>query len=167
MKIDTYRKLNTVFWIISSFLMIGMVILYAFLIQAYRTHALYILFIFAIILIGIIYLYDWTYHFMEHKVIGQKIGITDAKQHPKLPTIINLNQHIKRHKNSYYKYDGFKIPETFIKRTRGSKGYLYPVIDPKQIKDEHFEIIENYKYHYFLVRDQLGAYYIAHRNQIK
>lgn len=167
MDINKYRKLNIIFWIISSLLMIGMVILYAHLLQAYKSYALYILFIFAVILIGIIYLYDWSYHFMENKVIGQKIKVVEHHHVPRLPQIISINQYIKRTKQSFYKHDGYKIPEAFIKRIRGAKGYLYPLANYDNVKDEVFEVMVNFRYHYFLVKDQLGAYYIVHRNQIR
>jgi hypothetical protein len=63
-------------------------------------------------------------------------------------------------------FDGLAIPVEFVEKVEGRHAFTYPHLNHPLTDGTFYEVLEHYRYHYFLVRDLHHRQYIIHRKQI-
>jgi late competence protein required for DNA uptake (superfamily II DNA/RNA helicase) len=143
-----------------------LVILYGHLIGFYTAHTLFIVFIFVIIITASMYAHDVIRDLLHRRVKGLQIVITNHEKDLILPKTITINEIRKKNHQLVYRYQGFNIPISFIERVDQERAYLYPFFTYEGSTDDLFEILENYRYKYFLVKDRHHHKYIITCSQV-
>lgn len=161
-----FRRHIFVFDLIFVFILIALVTLYGHLIGFYTTHSLFIVFIFVIIITALIYVYDVIRKNLHNRVKGLQIAITKLDTESLLPKTIEINEVRKKNHQLVYRFQGYNIPITFVERVDQEKAYLYPYLHENENISKQYEIIENYKFEYFLVKDNNQKKFIVNRTQV-
>lgn len=136
------------------FLMTALVILYGHLIGFYLAHTLFIVFIFVIIITASIYAHDVFREMLHRRVKGLQVIVKESDNKIDLPKAITVNEIRKKNHQLVYRYQGFSIPISFVERVDHEKAYLYPFYTSNNSENNSFEILENFRYRYFLVKDR-------------
>ncbi|MDO9629281.1 MAG: hypothetical protein Q7I99_05210 [Acholeplasmataceae bacterium] len=161
-----YRRniflLDTIFVI----LMISQVIMYGHLVGFYMEHTLFIVFIFVIIITASIYVHDVIRQMLHRRIKGLRVKILSLEKEMLFPKTICINEIRKKNHQLVYRYQGYNIPICFVERVDNEKAYLYPSIEGKAVLDNLYEIVANYKYKFFLVKDTHEKKYIIDKEQV-
>ncbi len=161
-----YRMRVFIFDVFFVFLMATFIILYGHLIEYYVEHALFIVFIFVIILTASIYVYDDIRQILHRRIIGLTVRIQGLNSYKTLPKIISIHETRRKNHQLVYRCKGYNIPVCFIERVDHEKAVLYPFYKENLNSDCLFEIVENYRYEFFLVKDDNHNKYIINREQV-
>ena len=161
-----YRRQIFVFDTIFVLVMIALVTLYGHLIGFYTTYTLFIVFIFIIIITASIYAHDVIRQMLHRRIKGLHVMIQGLDHKIAFPKTITTNEIRKKNHQLVYRYQGYNVPIAFIEHIEEDKAYLYPVYEETISTDKSYEIIENYRYEFFLVKDNLQNKYIVNRTQV-
>jgi len=161
-----YRRQLFVFDTFFVLFMMALVILYGHLIGFYTAHTLFIVFIFVIIISASVYAHDVFRQILHQRVKGLHVLIEKYDKEVILPKTITINEIRKKNHQLVYRYQGFSIPISFIEHVDHEKAHLYPFYNIKGSTSELCEILENYRYKYFLVKDSNQHKYIINHSQV-
>lgn len=161
-----YRRQLFVFDTFFVLFLMTLVILYGHLIGFYTAHTLFIVFIFVIIITSSIYAHDVIRQLLHRRVKGLQIIVSNHDEDLILPKTITINEIRKKNHQLVYRYQGYNIPISFIERVDQEKAHLYPFFTFKGSTDDLFEILENYRYQYFLIKDEHHHKYIISSSQV-
>ena len=146
--------------------MLALVILYGHLIGFYTAHTLFIVFIFVIIMTAFAYAHDVIRQLLHKRVKGLHVRIQNHENQVILPKTIKINEIRKKNHQLVYHYQGVNVPITFIEYVDQDKAYLYPFYSDRGYQGGMYEILENYRYKYFLVKDSHQHKYIINCSQV-
>jgi len=145
---------------------VSLVILYGHLIGFYIAHTLFIIFIFVIMITASLYAHDVIRQVLHRRVKGLHVAIQEYHKEIPLPKTITINEIRKKNHQLVYRYQGFNIPICFVEYVDHEKAHLYPFYQISDSKGDFCEILENYGYEYFLVKDSHQKKYIINRKQV-
>jgi hypothetical protein len=161
-----YRRRVFLFDAFFVLVLIALVTLYGHLIAFYTAHTLFIVFIFIIIITASIYVYDVIRQMLHLRIKGLHVMIQGLEKELFFPETITINEIRKKNHQLVYRYQGYNIPICFIEHVDQEKAYLYPFCDRRHATNDLYEILENYRYKYFLVKDENQNKYIVNRTQV-
>ncbi|MBU1143704.1 MAG: hypothetical protein KKH92_08690 [Firmicutes bacterium] len=161
-----YKRRVFVFDTIFVFIMIALVTLYGHLIAFYTAHTLFIVFIFIIIMTASIYVHDVIRQALHQKIKGLRVVIQGSKKKVCFPNTITVNEIRKKNHQLVYRYQGYNIPVCFVEHVDQEKAHLYPFCEVDDDTGHVYEVIENYRYEFFLVKDIHQKKYIVNRTQV-
>ncbi len=147
-------------------ILLGFIVLYGFLIRQYDDHFIAIIIVFIILTSGLFYANDVLQHHMSDLAIGKRILLKEVLVKQTYPVSFPISEIKRKAFHQVYMFEGRAIPVEFIERVEGRHAFTYPTLDHPMTNGTFYEVLDHYRYHYFLVRDIKHKQYIIHRKQI-
>jgi hypothetical protein len=167
MNIKRFRLLSYIFITTLIIIVISLAILYGYLISYYTEHALYIMMIFTMLITSFIYLYDIFKTHFQKRIIGKSIKlITPSNPKFRLPEKVFIDSVPQKADSSYIRYQGMKIPFSFIETIKGDFGYLYPFLTSHNQQYQECKILAHYLYKFYLIETKDYVKLIVCHNQV-
>ena len=145
---------------------LGFIVLYGFLIRQYDDYFIAIIIIFMILTSGLFYANDVLQRHLSDQAIGKRILLKEAKIQSPYPRSFPISEIKRKAFHQVYMFEGFAIPVEFVEKVEGRHAFTYPILNQPLTDGTFYEVLEHYRYHYFLVRDLHHKQYIIHRKQI-
>lgn len=147
-------------------ILLGFIVLYSILIRHYDDYFMVIIVVFMILISGLFYANDVMQKHMSDQAIGKRIMLKEAQFQYRIPTTFPIGDVKRKAFHQVYMHEGLAIPIEFVERVEGRHALTFPHLNEPLRDGTFYEVLDHYRYSYFLVRDIHQKQYIIHRKQI-